>query len=32
MANGGKPHETKETPPKDQGTKQGPKQSGKGTK
>ncbi len=28
MANGGKPHEPKETPPKEQGTKQGPKQSG----
>ena len=27
MANGGKPQETKETPPKDKGTGQGPKQS-----
>jgi hypothetical protein len=27
MANGGKPHETKETSPKDQGKGQGPKQS-----
>ncbi len=32
MANGGKPHETKETSPKDQGKDQGPKQSSKGTK
>ena len=28
MANGGKPQETKETSPKDQGKGQGPKQSG----
>ena len=32
MTNGSKPKETKETPPKDQGKGQGPKQSAKGTK
>jgi hypothetical protein len=32
MANGGGPHKPTETPPKDQGKGQGPKQSGTGTK